>query len=146
VATQRPAKAARPTRTPRPTKTPRGAKKHGAAPTPTPGRHAAPGSAAAPEAEAAPKPVTRVMPVYPPQALKQRVRGIVVLRIVVDERGRPADIQVEQGARSDLNDAAVEAARHWVFEPGRKDGKPVRSTTRVRFPFEGVQFARTPLP
>jgi TonB family protein len=86
------------------------------------------------------------MPVYPAQALKQRVRGVVVLRVAVDEEGRPADIQVEQGARSDLNEAAVEAARHWRWEPARKDGQAVRGTTRIRFPFEGVQFARTPLP
>lgn len=98
------------------------------------------------ELDAAPRPVTRVMPVYPSDALKQRVRGVVVLRVLVDEQGRPADIQVEQGARSDLNAAATDAARQWRFEPGRKDGRAVRSYARVRFPFEGVQFARTPLP
>jgi protein TonB len=86
------------------------------------------------------------MPVYPPAALKQRVRGNVVLRVLVDERGHPAEIRVEQGARADLNDAALDAAKQWRFEPGRKDGRAVRSYTRVRFPFEGVQFARTPLP
>ena len=86
------------------------------------------------------------MPVYPPEALKQRVRGVVVLRVLVDEQGRPAEIRVEQGARSDLNEAATEAARQWRFEPGRKDGRAVKSYARVRFPFEGVQFARTPLP
>jgi periplasmic protein TonB len=86
------------------------------------------------------------MPVYPPKALKERVRGIVVLRVLVDESGRPAEVHIEQGARADLNEAAVEAAKQWRFEPGRKDGHPVKSSTRVRFPFEGVQFARTPLP
>jgi protein TonB len=86
------------------------------------------------------------MPVYPAQALKQRVRGIVVLRVLVDETGHPADVHVEQGAHDDLNQAAVEAAKQWRFEPGRKDGHAVKSYARVRFPFEGVQFARTPLP
>jgi protein TonB len=86
------------------------------------------------------------MPVYPPQALKQRVRGVVVLRVLVDEQGRPGEIQVEEGARSDLNEAAKEAVRQWRFEPGRKDGRAVKAYARVRFPFEGVQFARTPLP
>jgi len=98
------------------------------------------------ELDAAPKPVSRVMPIYPAQALKQRVRGIVVLRVLVDETGRPADVRVEQGARDDLNQAAIEAARQWRFEPGRKDGHAVKAYARVRFPFEGVQFARTPLP
>jgi len=93
----------------------------------------------------APEPVTRVMPVYPAQALKQRVRGNVSLRVLVDEHGNPADVQVERGARSDLNQAAIEAARQWRFEPARKGGKPVRSYATVHFSFEGVQFARTPL-
>jgi protein TonB len=98
------------------------------------------------EVDVAPKPVTRVMPVYPAEALKKRVRGNVVLRVLVDENGEPKDIKVVQGARSDLNDAAIAAARQWRFEPATKKGWPVRTYTTVRFSFEGVQFARTPLP
>jgi len=85
------------------------------------------------------------MPVYPADALKQRVRGNVSLRVLVDENGTPTDVKVERGTRSDLNQAAVEAARQWRFEPARKGGKPVRSYATVQFSFEGVQFARTPL-
>jgi protein TonB len=85
------------------------------------------------------------MPVYPAKALRERVRGVVVLRVLVSETGEPMEVVVERGARKDLNDAALEAARHWRFEPAKKDGHPVRTYTTVRFPFEGVQFARTPL-
>ena len=87
-----------------------------------------------------------IMPVYPERALKDRVRGLVVLRVTVSETGIPTDVVVQKGARADLNDAAVDAARQWRFEPGRKDGRAVRTYATVRFPFEGVQFARTPLP
>ncbi len=85
------------------------------------------------------------MPVYPERALKERVRGLVVLRVLVLETGEPADIRVEQGAREDLEEAAIAAARQWRFEPARKSGRAVRTYTTLRFPFEGVQFARTPL-
>jgi protein TonB len=71
---------------------------------------------------------------------------VVVLRVLVSETGDPLEVRVERGAREDLNEAAVAAARQWRFEPAKKDGRAVRSYARVRFPFEGIQFARTPLP
>jgi TonB family protein len=86
------------------------------------------------------------MPVYPEKALKQRVRGEVILKVLVSETGKPERITVQKPARADLTQAAIEAARQWRFEPARKNGEPVRTTTTVRFPFEGVQFARTPFP
>lgn len=86
------------------------------------------------------------MPEYPEAALKARVRGLVILRVLVSETGAPLDFRIERGVRSDINAAAVEAARHWRFEPAVKNGQPVRTFTTIRFPFEGVQFARTPLP
>ena len=93
-----------------------------------------------------PKPIQMTMPVYPEKALRERVRGVVVLRVLVSETGEPLEVRVERGAREDLNEAAVEAAKQWRFEPAKKDGRAVRSYARVRFPFEGIQFARTPLP
>jgi len=55
-------------------------------------------------------------------------------------------VDVVKGVRKDIDDAAVAAAMQWRFEPARKDGRAVRTTTEVRFSFEGVQFARTPFP
>ena len=141
-------------------KPPRGKKGHAAAPTPVPPAAAAPAETApsanegagggpllAPsQVDVAPKPVTQVMPVYPAEALKRRLRGNVSLRVVVNANGEPGEITVVSGAHPDLNDAAIAAARQWRFEPARKSGRPVRTTTTVRFSFEGVQFARTPLP
>jgi protein TonB len=93
-----------------------------------------------------PRPIERVMPVYPERALKDRVRGVVVLRVLVSETGQPIEVKVQSGARQDLTDAAVAAARQWRFEPARKAGVPVRGYATIRFPFEGFQFARTPFP
>jgi protein TonB len=87
-----------------------------------------------------------VMPIYPEKALRDRVRGVVVLRVLVSQNGEPVEVKVERAAREDMTEAAVAAVKQWRFEPARKDGFRVRAYTRVRFPFEGVQFARTPLP
>ncbi|MGE5414066.1 MAG: energy transducer TonB [Syntrophomonadaceae bacterium] len=86
------------------------------------------------------------MPVYPEAALKQRVRGEVVLRVEVSETGSPLKADVTKGVRADVDAAAVAAAMQWRFEPAVKNGRPVRTDATVRFAFEGVQFARTPFP
>ena len=92
-----------------------------------------------------PRPIHVVMPVYPERALKDRVRGLVILRVTVSETGVPTDVSVQKPGREGLTEAAVQAAKQWRFEPGRKGGRAVRTYATVQFPFEGVQFARTPL-
>ena len=86
------------------------------------------------------------MPIYPERALKERVRGVVVLKALVSETGSPLKVDVEKGVRADIDAAAVSAALQWRFEPARKDGRAVRTFATIRFSFEGVQFARTPFP
>jgi TonB family protein len=88
----------------------------------------------------------RVQPVYPAAALSERVRGEVVLRALVSETGSTMRVTVEKGVRPDIDAAAVSAALQWWFEPALKDGRAVRTFATIRFAFEGVQFARTPLP
>ena len=125
-----------------------------AAPEPT-----APPAAEAPEPTAAPaptvKPATRegalvaleevdspprisriVKPSYPPLALRARIGGIVVLRVLVSEKGAPAEIEVVREGRVGLTEAAVTAVRRWTFEPARKDGVAVRTWMLVPIPFE----------
>jgi protein TonB len=96
--------------------------------------------------DASPRPIERIMPIYPERALKERVRGVVVLKALVSETGSPLKVDVEKGVRADLDAAAVSAALQWRFEPARKDGRAVRTFATIRFSFEGVQFARTPFP
>jgi TonB family protein len=86
-----------------------------------------------------------VQPVYPPDALRRRVRGLVVLRALITERGVPLQIEVVQGAPGGLTEAALAAVAQWRFEPALAGGSPVRTHTTIRIPFEGVQFA-TPTP
>jgi TonB family protein len=86
-----------------------------------------------------------VQPVYPPDALRRRVRGLVVIRALISETGVPLRTEVVQGAPGGLTEAAVAAVTQWRFEPALAGGLPVRTHTTIRIPFEGVQFA-TPTP
>ncbi len=86
-----------------------------------------------------------MQPVYPPDALRRRVRGLVVLRALISETGVPGQMEVLQGAPGGLTEAALAAVAQWRFEPALAGGSPVRTYTTIRIPFEGVQFA-TPTP
>ena len=67
------------------------------------------------------------MPEYPASALSMRVEGTVNLRLLVDEHGRVEQVEIESGTKSkQLQRAATRAAENWVYEPGVKDGVPVK--------------------
>ncbi|HMF09480.1 MAG TPA: TonB family protein, partial [Thermoanaerobaculia bacterium] len=88
------------------------------------------------ETEIPPRILRIVKPVYPEVALRARIRGLVVLRVMVSENGSPEQIQVVRGAAGGLTEAAVSAVRRWTFEPARRNGQPVRAWTTVPIPFE----------
>jgi len=81
-----------------------------------------------------PKKTKHVQPVYPTEALAQGIRGIVILDIVVDGRGKVASTSVLRSVAG-LDEAAIAAARQWEYEPTKIDGKPVsvRLTVPITF-------------
>lgn len=85
-----------------------------------------------------------VNPIYPPDALQARIRGLVILAVLVSESGTPLEIRVIQRARAGLTEAAVAAVRQWKFEPAEKRGIPVTTWTTVRVPFEAIPYPPPP--
>lgn len=77
-----------------------------------------------------------VKPGYPPLELKARIGGTVVLRVLVSETGKPAEVVVLRKARAGLDASAVEAVQKWSFTVPMKDGVPVRTWMTVPIPFE----------
>jgi TonB family protein len=88
----------------------------------------------------APRAIVRVEPNYPSAAMRQKIEGAVVLEAVVQTDGRLQDIKVVKSLDKQygLDQAALDAATKWLFEPGTKDGKPVsvRVTLEMRFAIE----------
>jgi protein TonB len=65
----------------------------------------------------------QVKPRYPESARRARAQGTTVLKLRVLENGRVGEIQIEKSAgHRELDVAAAEAVKKWVFEPAR-DGK-----------------------
>jgi protein TonB len=75
-----------------------------------------------------------VEPLYPDFARRARVQGTVVLMMVVDEQGVPIQVRALEGHAA-LQEAALQAARQWRFEPARLDGRPVSASFRLTLNF-----------
>lgn len=82
----------------------------------------------------APAILSRVDPLYPDFARRARVQGTVVLLMTVDDRGVPMQVRMLEGHPA-LQEAAMQAARQWRFEPARLDGRPVAASFRLTLNF-----------
>ena len=81
-----------------------------------------------------------VEPVYPPQAMRDRVEGWVLLEFTITETGSVRDIVVVDSQPSGVFDAAAaEALADWKYRPRITDGRPVahRSNVTMRFDLGG---------
>jgi periplasmic protein TonB len=78
----------------------------------------------------------RVAPQYPPQSRRLGEEGVVIFRVLVDENGRPMQVNVmKSSGYSRLDDSAKRAIGKWTFVPPTRDGQPVRSWSRVQVRF-----------
>ncbi len=64
-----------------------------------------------------------------------RIEGVVILEVVVDERGDVTGARVLKGLPHGLAESAVETAMGWKFRPALRSGQPVKVlvTITVRF-------------
>ena len=82
-----------------------------------------------------PQAIAQVAPRHPPELLKARIEGTVVLLFVLDENGRVQDPRVESSSRPEFEKPALAAVRKWRFKPGTREGKAVRSYVRQQIAF-----------
>ncbi len=83
-----------------------------------------------------PEPVKQVQPIYPALALDARVQGLVKVNLLVGKDGRVLDVQLDPKVNVPiLNQAALEAARQWVFKPALVNNHPVAVWVGLPFRF-----------
>lgn len=75
-----------------------------------------------------------VAPVYPPEALAQGLRGIVILELTVSTEGKVTSVEVVRSVPP-FDAAAVEAVRQWEYEVSKVEGKPVSVQLTVPISF-----------
>jgi protein TonB len=78
--------------------------------------------------------IKKSQPRYPPQAKRVNAAGPVNVQITISETGRVIEAKATSGHPL-LRNAAVEAARQWVFKPAILNGSPVKTETVLVFVF-----------
>lgn len=76
------------------------------------------------------------IPRYPPQSRRLREQGLVVLRVIIDEKGQACSIEVESSSgHARLDHAAKEAVARAEFRPYIEDGAPRRALVLIPIEF-----------
>lgn len=75
-------------------------------------------------------------PRYPPQSRRLREQGLVVLKVLIDERGTACEIEIESSSGyTRLDHAAREAVQRAAFRPYIEDGAPRRALVLIPIEF-----------
>ena len=83
-----------------------------------------------------PKLIRFVEAPYPETEGEEPAEAVVELDIVVGKDGLVTEVSVARTAGEAFDQAALSAARQFVFEPARKDWEPIAARIRYRYVFE----------
>jgi TonB family protein len=83
---------------------------------------------------------------YPAKAKESGLQATVELEITIKPDGRVSEIRVVTAVGNGFDEAAVEAAKQFVFEPARRDNEPVASRIRYAYVFEIRDIAQKEAP
>src|SRR6185503_6010874 len=100
--------------------------------------------AAAPAVKFTPPKLVHFEHAVAPPELATRKRVEVVLSLDVDEHGQVQSATVAESGGAPFDEAALAAARRFVFSPGLADGKPV--PVRVTYRYLFVEKIAPPAP
>jgi protein TonB len=71
-----------------------------------------------------PKLIKKVDPIYPEEARKAEIEGVVIVEATTDIYGKVVKTKILRSI-PELDQAAMDAVKQWVYEPFIRDGKPV---------------------
>lgn len=72
---------------------------------------------------------------YTPEARANHIEGTVVLDLIVGVDGRVYNVTVKDGLGYGLDEAAIQAAGKWTFQPATKDSHAVAVNAVLQFKF-----------
>lgn len=78
--------------------------------------------------------LTRVNPVYPPDARAAHIQGTVVLHAIIDRDGTISSLEAVSGP-PELTEASLTAVRQWTYKPYELNGEPVEVQTTITVNF-----------
>ena len=74
--------------------------------------------------------VTKITPIYPEEAKKERVQGKIELKAIIGKSGEVEELNVVSGPK-ELRQSALDAVRKWVYKPFLLNGQPVDVSTTI---------------
>jgi protein TonB len=78
--------------------------------------------------------ITQVRPIYPEEAKKKRIQGVVSFRVLITKAGEVRDIEVLKGDPM-LVPAALNAVKQWRYSPFLLNSEPVEIKTQIDINF-----------
>jgi TonB family protein len=78
--------------------------------------------------------LSKIEPKYPSDAKAKHVQGTVVLQATIDKSGHISNLQPVSGP-SELQPAAIDAVRQWVYKPYLLNGEVVEVQTTINVVF-----------
>ena len=82
-----------------------------------------------------PQPKKQASPQYPSAARRRGQQGFAIAEFIIDTRGKVTDVTITQSSDPVFNRPTIQAIRSWEFAPGEKDGRKVKTRTRVKIPY-----------
>jgi TonB family protein len=91
------------------------------------------------------EPMNDVQLVFPRLAYQNRTKGLVVLRILINERGAIDDLAVvESHPKGIFEEAALSATRTVKFSPAIRNGRTVKSQKTIEVAFDPYESIHIP--
>ena len=81
--------------------------------------------------------IKKVRPIYPKRYQRRSIEGTVLIKLLVNEQGIVTQVDVvESSGFRQMDQAAVNAAKQWVFKPKQKGGRTVKSWLKLPVKFQ----------
>lgn len=74
-------------------------------------------------------------PAYPEEAKAQKIQGVVIAALTIDEKGVPVSAKALEGPEA-LQAIAIDWAKEWRFKPVMLNGKPVKARFKLTMVFK----------
>lgn len=84
----------------------------------------------------APRLISGPDPEYSDEARRAKMQGVVIVRTIVDARGKPQDVRIVKALGNGLDQNAVAAVKQYRFKPATLNGKPVAVQIKIEVMFQ----------
>lgn len=91
------------------------------------------------QADEAPVPTKTPAPVYPSWMKQDRISGLVVVAVVIDENGDVLASEIRKSSRSEFEAPALKAVSQWKFKPAKLGDKAVKARINIPIRFNGEE-------